>query len=77
MESTLRPPSLILRLCSGQAAGSCSGLTPSTSLRASSERRHSTKLMALSLSKGLSTLSLKASVRLNSRRSIGAVERVN
>ena len=37
--STLRLPGLILRLPSGQAARACSGLTPSTSLRASSERR--------------------------------------
>jgi len=59
--STLRLPGLILRLVSGQAARACSGLTPSTSLRASSERRFFTP-------------SLKAGVRLSSRRSLGAVE---
>jgi hypothetical protein len=59
--STLRLPGLILRLVSGQAARACSGLTPSTSLRASSERRFFTP-------------SSKAGVRLSSRRSLGAVE---
>ena len=51
--STLRLP--------GLKARACSGLTPSTSLRASSERRFFTP-------------SLKAGVRLSSRRSLGAVE---